>query len=1086
MKTDEDARNSASLEPQALASVFQPLSPLAIQVRRATGSVIGRPVELAAIQQELTTARSGRLSSLTVEGEPGIGKTRLLLAAAELATAQGFAPVVVAADEEIRGPFLLARSIVGSPEVTDAARGTPAAEPVARSLSALSGQDDPSLASLPADQKMLRTYDLGAVAIRALASEKPLALLIDDMQWADDDSLRLLRYIVRSDSASPLFLMLAIRPEEFAFVTEAVNLIADMERLGMVRRLKVNRFTQIETAEFLRQVLGGTVDGASGAVIHRQAEGVPFIVEEVAHAYREAGMIQQFDGNWTLAKNAERLVPSAVRTLISRRAARLPEETKASLAEAAILGRHFSLKDLREVQVRVREGREPALETLEAELAPATSAGLLIQHAESSAADYSFAHEQVREFAASALTPARRRAIHEAIVELLMAGEPAPESLPLLAHHAKAAGDAVLCVRFSVQAVQNALAAHAPEEVLRVVDLALQVAATPKDRVPLLQARDEALEMLRRPSDRLEGLAELAALAEALGDSHLELEVQLRRAGALRNSDERDRAADLARKVQEKAAAAGDRRAELAAALELGQALMGFPIGEGYTPSPRDVDLDATEAAFERAAELGQELGDEASVADALRELGVIGSGRVRAWFVDRVQEGQMFEFISRTTSGATPSELVADTPIAAVAGQAGERLQQALEIYERLGDRRGAMSAIIAMAYLSWGPDIHLGAGAAHHIEEIRRLTQRLDSLTKESERVQAEGQMLYGAHVFARAKQIPDMAVSKGEECYGHARSVGDRTLEFLAAGGTAMAHLELGEIEEAERWLDRAAAGAAESPTPLKARQLETWRGQARATAGDADGMRKHFERAIQLATEQGRPAGRCEVLALLAVAAARLGAERSEEALLDLAERSARDVKALISLLPGHPPWGIQADAALGEVALHRGASEEALEHARDSLVGLMSAMHEDLPLDALRAIAKVYLAAAGDSEKEMIRFQLGLLLAMAAMRTMDQEVRGKWFRGPVGKELAMLAGPIETLQASDGNGAAAVVDESDVALLQLLTQGRTNQEIATELGLGEEEVRRRLGEMFARVGASSRAEATAFAFRERLV
>src|SRR5438552_14110272 len=234
---------------------LQAYSPLALQARRAIGGVVGRPLELTAIRQEMEVARGGRLAAVTVEGEPGIGKTRLLLATGELASAGGFTPITVAAEEELRGPFLLARSIVGSPEAVETATGTPAEEDLRRSLDILSGRDDPALAGLPPDQKLLRTFDLGAVAMRALSEQRPLALLIDDLQWADEDSLRLLRYIVRADATCPIFLMLALRPDEFAFVNEAVTLIADMERLGMVRRMKVNRFTQVESAEFLRQLL---------------------------------------------------------------------------------------------------------------------------------------------------------------------------------------------------------------------------------------------------------------------------------------------------------------------------------------------------------------------------------------------------------------------------------------------------------------------------------------------------------------------------------------------------------------------------------------------------------------------------------------------------------------------------------------------------------------------------------------------------------------------------------------------------------------------------------------------------------------
>ena len=218
-------------------------------------------------------------------------------------------------------------------------------------------------------------------------------------------------------------------------------------------------------------------------------------------------------------------------------------------------------------------------------------------------------------------------------------------------------------------------------------------------------------------------------------------------------------------------------------------------------------------------------------------------------------------------------------------------RYERAIELFEQVGDRRGVMSAIIARAYVSFGIDIHL-LGAAKRIEEIRRLAAQMTSLTRESERAAVEAQMLFGVQVFARAKVVPDLALSRGEEAHRQARLLGDRSLEFAAATGLALTHLELGEVDQAERWLDRAAEAAAIDPTPLRSRQLETARGMSRAVAGDAEGMREHLERAVRLATEQGRPAARCEALARLALEAALLGAERADEELLALAERSAR--------------------------------------------------------------------------------------------------------------------------------------------------------------------------------------------------
>ncbi len=1058
-----------------------PFAPLQLQVRRVTREVVGRATELAAIGQELRSAATGRLAAVTVEGEPGIGKTRLLVDAAEQALTLGYTNVSVAADEELRGPFLLARSILG------AAAGTipgddPAMPAVTRSLRALAGEDDPSLANLPPDEKLLRTFDLAAVALRDVAAGRPLAVFIDDLQWADDDSLRLLRYVVRAVTTSPIALMATIRPEELAFVTEAVTLLADMERFGIVRRLRLARFTHGETATFLSEVLGGTVDPRMSSTMHAQAEGVPFILAELAHTYRDAGMAQLAGDSWTLTKGAERLVPAAVRTLISRRASRLPDDTAAALAMAAVLGRRFSLKDLKEVEARVGD-REPEIDELTEMLEPAVSAGLLLELPDDPAADYTFAHDQVRQYASGSLSSARRRAVHSAIVELLMAGEPAPESLPLLAHHAKAAGDAAICVNFSLKAAENSLRANAPEEVLRLVDLALPAASTPQDRLQLLLARDDALEMLRRTADRLEGLAEIEALAEALGPDAIEDtkrgDVRLRRAAALCQSDEREQGAALARGVREAAAASGDRALELAAVLQLGQALLGAAIGEAFVPPAIEVDLHGALEAYGRAAELARELGDESALAASLRELAVANLGLVRGWFIDEIKKGGHLEFV-RAMTEAPMMEVLGQTPVAPLWKEGSQQLEEALAIYERLDDRRGAMSTVIAMGYMNWGPDIHMGTGAGRHIEEIRRLWSHMKAFTKESERALSEWQMVYGTHVFARAKVIPDLAVARGEEAYRRAKAL-DRGLEFLSAGGTALAHLDLGDVKAAREWLAHAATAATESPTTFRTRQLELWRARVEAAAGEADEMRRHFARAIEQALEQGQAAAHCEALARLALEAARIGEATTDEELLAVAEGAAREARAIAEHLPGHPPWSAQADAATALVELARGRTAEAADAARSALRTLESAMSEDASLEVYLPAARAIMAGGTEEERAQMADALSVYLALIAQRTLDPEVRARWFRGPVGSELARIAGPIAT--SGGTRSASASMDPGDVALLEALVAGRTDREIAQELDVTEVEVTRRLAELFARIGSRSRAEATAFAFRE---
>jgi DNA-binding NarL/FixJ family response regulator len=1052
------------------------------QIRRSPTGVVGRSVELGALTTALERARQG-IFAVSLEGEPGIGKSRLLVAAAAGAVANGFVPVSVTADEEIRGPFLLARGIVTAPTIREGA-GPAAVEAIEQAQETLAGRE-PTLVGLPPDQRMLRVLDQASNAIRVVAQERPVALLLDDVQWADTDSLRLLRYLVRYEPSLPVQIVLAMRSAEASVATELVNLLADLERMSLVRRVVLPRFHQSETAELLRQALGGPINPASAAALHAQAEGVPLIVLELVRSYREAGLLQRIGTAWGLDPKAGRLLPSAVRTLIQRRAAHLDGEAKVALSEAAVLGRSFRLADLCAVRARLGDAASNP-PSLSETFAPAVTAGLLSEVHDASGADYRFVHEQVREYSLGLLTVPRRRAIHGAIVDIMTGdGDPPDEMLPMLARHALAAGDAERSARFSVVAVAAALAANAPEEALRLVEEALPMVATRAERVALLRARDDALEMLCRPSDRLEGLAELAALADAAGEAPLEFEVTLRRAAALRLDLQHDRAAQLAREVRRRSAETSDGRHELAACLELGQDLLRVAIGEGYTPVEAEADLDGAAEAFQRAATLAEAQEDRAGLAAALRELGTIGLARIRAWFIERVRAGDHLPILARVAGGESLEAILSELPIVSLYGETGRHLERALELYEAVGDRRGAMSTIIALAYHRGAAEIHLGGNPVRAIEEIRGLSGQMRSLSRESERTAAEAQMLYGVHVFARSKVIPDLAVSRGAEAYEQARAIGDRTLEYLAAGGTALACLDLGETEDAERWLDRAAIAAAESPSPLRARQIETWRGIVAGARDDAPAMRAHLERAVELATTGGRPAARCEVLATLALEAARVGRRISDEDLLALAETAAAEVRRLVPGLPGHLLWGAQADAAGAAVAGARGDPTRAVELGRAALQARQAAMREDPHLEILIPAARSVLAGGAPEEQRAVHDELRLLRALIARRTLDEERRVAWFRGPLGRELSELTRELERVVGDDGAVPATALDPREQALLRLLTDGRTNAEIAAELGIGEPAVDRMLAETYARLGVSSRAEATALALRDEV-
>ena len=196
--------------------------------------------------------------------------------------------------------------------------------------------------------------------------------------------------------------------------------------------------------------------------------------------------------------------------------------------------------------------------------------------------------------------------------------------------------------RFSIDAAVAALASNAPEEALRLVEQALPVVSTPADRRVLLATRDDAFAVLRRTGDRLDGLTELAALAEAMRDPAIELDVQLRRASALRMSHDEDSAAELARRARARAVGPG-RPGYSSSGGRSSSARHSFE-ARSVSPSVR-WRWRSTSTVPKRPtvtpSNSRRQLGDDRSLAAALREIGMIDFARGRAWFAGEVLSGR-------------------------------------------------------------------------------------------------------------------------------------------------------------------------------------------------------------------------------------------------------------------------------------------------------------------------------------------------------------------------------------------------------------------------------------------------------------
>ena len=1081
-ETATDGTQPAAPEPAAAAPVTVAPGRLLDEtyVRPDRLPIVGRGSERAAIDADIDAVAAGTIRVYAVEGEAGIGKTRLIESAVDAAAAKGFGTVIVGGDEELRGPFFILRTLLSSTSIQALADKAHAREALERARDVVSGRGQSETGLSPAEQT-LRVYDVATVAIRTIAEAQPLALLFDDLQWADEDSLKLIRYVVRTSSTSPFFIMLAQRPDTGPRVSAGTSLVADLERMGLARRTKLERLTRAETAELLDNLLETPVSQETAAALHARGEGVPFFIVEFARAFRDAGLMHVVGGKLELSQAARSTVAPNVQILIERRLAQLDGESRGLIADAAITGRRFRIPELRDVFEALGEGSGRSAADIADLVEPAIEANLVIALPEQASYDYAFTHDEIRAALMAQVPRGRRRKIHGALASR-MEGllDEGGTCLATLSFHFLESGEQDKGVRYSIRTAHDSLHAFAPEEALRAVDLAKGAAQSPEDRAELLRLRDHALEALGRPEERIATLAEMSALARALGDDALELEATLRRASATRQTEDFEHAAELALEALEIAQQRGDKRAELRARLELGQAGMQRALGESFSVPSSEIDVDHVGAVFDGALALAKELGDDATWAAVRREQGVIRFGKMRKFVVGLMETNpEMFSDPLRD-----PREL---PEIGGGMEESRAILQEAVDAYEKLGDQRGLMSSLIALAYANILEETRYGH--AGRIEQIRLLRRNLKRLTSESERAESDAYMLFSIQVFARSHGPLDLALLRGAEAYESARALGNRSLELFAAGGEALTYAMLGQIGEAETWLDKASAAALATTDSLPDRQLVTWRGQVSAAAGDAEGAVRHLERALALATERGSPGGRAEVLSYLATEAARLGADTKDNELLARARGWAEETIRMAKALPrSDAPFEAFAHAALAQIAVARGDRDAVYESGIAAVEEFkrIRQIFTFLNLEARGLVARA-LDGIDDPRATEFRMQLRGDVIAALFMTSDDAVRARWLSTPQMRELMALVGGDEALRMMPSGAAVpAALSDDEAEILRRVMAGQTNREIAAASGRDEHETAKEISRIFEAIGASNSGEAAREALRQGIV
>jgi len=788
--------------------------------------LVGREAEFRALREALERLQVGVGGIVTIAGEAGIGKSRLVAEVrrdgASLdprwvegrCLSYGTSIAYLLWREVLRE--LLGMTPDASPVVLrDALRArlrslcpTPFDDVypfLGRLMSLpLEAQAETRLQGLDPEGLKFLTFRAVEALIECTVEQHPLVLVCEDLHWADPTSLELLEHLLALTDRASLLVMCVFRPYAELGCCGLREAAARSFRHRHTD-LRLNPLSASESRILVGNLLDvDTLPEQLRESILSHAEGNPLYVEEVIRSLidNEAIVQDEATGHWQAVRDVADIdVPDTLQGVLTARIDRLDEEARRVLQMASVVGRIFLFRVLAAIAASRASTEEER--SLRKNLLTLQREEMIRERARMPELEYIFKHHLTREAAYNGLLRSERRRFHRQVAEALerLFPERIEEQLGLVAHHWEQAEDQERAIGYLRRAGEQAAAQFANEEAVGYFSRALGL--TPEEdlaaRYDLLLFRERVRDLQGAREAQTQDLAALEALVAALGDHRKRVEVALRRADyGMQTSDypatmaAAQEAIDLARSI-------GDLHLEASAHLETGRVL--YDLG----------DYGASQHSLERALSLAREAGTSASLrAEPQAEDSIEPSRRLEAsclfqigfvcYYQGNLERCMLYvgqalrlsrELGEQDTEGSALWLLGGTLLRQGEYDSAEMHLRQSLQIFRQLGDRHETAFTLYNLGWLRY----MLGDydGARLHYEQFLTIVRQTQH---------ARGVSIALSHLAFVSLRLGDgeQAREYAQEALRVGVQAGDRYAQALALMALGYALVELARLDEA----------------------------------------------------------------------------------------------------------------------------------------------------------------------------------------------------------------------------------------------------------------------------------------------